>query len=163
MSRSENVLLGICTCVWRCVDTQIWHTILIGRKYTLLIRFTVSQEFAWILCRSHWAQAEPRHSATKDVFVVSVCLLYIIRILGSSARTLDQQCTVTRPGISGLASNCAVELLAALTQHQADVGGAPWATELPERLHVFFPVSGVGMLRTILSGYFETVRIHRML
>mmetsp|Transcript_64287 Transcript_64287/g.135055 ORF Transcript_64287/g.135055 Transcript_64287/m.135055 type:complete len:685 (-) Transcript_64287:65-2119(-) len=65
-------------------------------------------------------------------------------------RTLDQQCTVTRPGLSGLSSSTAVELIAALVQHP-DGFAAPYGPQTKQ--------SCLGVVPHQVRGYVADYRL----
>ncbi|KAF4525803.1 hypothetical protein B566_EDAN009911 [Ephemera danica] len=67
----------------------------------------------------------------------------------TGARTLDQQCTVVRPGVAQVAAALAVELLVSLLQH-ADRGGAPASTDAEQTSAGSCPL---GIIPHSIRGY----------
>ncbi|KIP07781.1 hypothetical protein PHLGIDRAFT_29879 [Phlebiopsis gigantea 11061_1 CR5-6] len=79
-------------------------------------------------------------------------------------RTLDQMCTVTRPGLASLASSTAVELLASVLQHPLGVNAPPPPLPTKDAPHADPHASGsvLGLVPHQLRGYlaeFRTVPI----
>jgi ubiquitin-like modifier-activating enzyme ATG7 len=64
-------------------------------------------------CNDIVAPADVRQIRTVDMAVVCTDL----PIQSLTDRTLDQMCTVTRPGLASIAASTAVELMVSLLQH----------------------------------------------
>ena len=70
-------------------------------------------------------------------------------------RTLDQQCTVTRPGLAPMSAALAVELMVALLHHP-EKHHAPADEKVPPMSHAQSPDKPLGLLPHQLRGYLST-------
>lgn len=71
-------------------------------------------------------------------------------------RTLDQQCTVTRPGVSNISAAIAVELLVSMTQHEKKNAAPAFYQMTNKNEDSSVPEGILGVLPHSIRGYLSS-------